>query len=168
MPASDDIQNVLIDSWVDNGRLKWEKPLEGEREPQYSGRVIVPRLHWLKSMESGFSAVIKGDGPGQQGCDPVFLGGRRFIPDISVIHQSGSRLAIEVKYFDGSAAKLKEALGQAVIYLAGNYDSARVFLVSISGDPHFSRTDLARINSSIEGTRFSVHEISKASSLVGS
>ena len=139
--------------------MKWEKPLKGEREPQYSGRVILPRLQWLKSMENGFSAVIKGDGPGQQGSDAVFLGAKRFIPDISVIHESGSRLAIEVKYFDGSAAKLKEALGQAVVYLAGNYDSARVLLVSMNGAPHFSRSDLARISSSIEGTRFAVHEI---------
>lgn len=160
MPAYPDSQNALIDSWVENRRLKWEKPLTEEREPQYSGRVIVPKMQWLKSMESGFSAVIKGDGPGQQACDPVFLGGKRFIPDISVIHQSGSRLAIEVKYFDGSSAKLKEALGQAVIYLAGNYDSARVFLVSTNGEPHFGTADLARLNSSIAGNRFVVHEIS--------
>ena len=160
MPASLDSQAALIDSWVENGRLKWEKPLAGEREPQYSGRVLVPRLQWLKSRESGFSAVIKGDGPGQQGCDPIFLGGKRFIPDISVLHQSGFRLAVEVKYFDGSSAKLKEALGQAVIYLAGNYDSARVFLISVNGEAHFSDGDLARINSSIDGNRFVVHEIS--------
>lgn len=117
-------------------------------------------MQWLKSRETGFSAVIKGDGPGQQGSDAVFLGGRRFIPDISVIHQYGSRLAIEVKYFDGSSAKLKEALGQAVIYLSGNYDSARVFLVSMNGEAHFSGADLARLNSSIDGNRLAVREIS--------
>lgn len=159
MPASHNSQTAVIDSWIENGRLKWEEPLKGEREPQYSGRVIVPRLQWLKSMERDFSAVIKGDGPGQQGCDPVFLGGKKFIPDISVIGQSGSRLAIEVKYFDGSAAKLKEALGQAVIYLAGNYDTARVLLVSQSGKASFNSSDLARINRSVEGNCFAVYEI---------
>lgn len=162
MPDTRNSETAYIDSWVKNGRLKWEKPLKGEREPSYSGRVIVPRLQWLKDMEDGFSAVIKGDGPGQQGCDPVYLGGKRFIPDISVVQQSGMRLAIEVKYFDGSAAKLKEALGQAVIYLAGNYDASRVFLVSLNGVKSFKDADLARINDSILGERFAVHEIYKA------
>lgn len=153
----------IFDSWVNSSRLRWEPSLPKEREPQYSGRVLVPRLRWLVSMEQDFSAVVKGDGIGQQSCDPVFLGGKRYVPDISMLGSGGERTAIEVKFFDGKASRLKEAMGQALIYLSGNYDTVRVLLVSITGQPNLSDTDMKTLNDAVPGARFGCHELVESS-----
>lgn len=110
-------------------------------------------------MEKGFSAVVKGDGPSQQSCDPVILGGKRYVPDISLIQTGGERTALEVKFFDGRASKLKEAMGQALIYLSGNYDSVRVLLVSATGKSNLSDSDILALNDAVPGARFGCFEL---------
>ena len=103
--------------------------------------------------------MVKGDGPGQQSCDPVYLGGKRFIPDISMIENSSNRIALEVKFFDGRASKLKEALGQSLIYLSGSYDLVRVLLVSLSGKPSLRASDLSTLNDAAPGAQFRIYEL---------
>lgn len=110
-------------------------------------------------MEHGFSAVVKGDGPGQQSCDPVVVGGRSYVPDISLIETGVERTALEVKFFDGEASKLKEAVGQALIYLAGNYDTVRVLLVSTTGKSNLSEFDVTHLSNAVPGQEFGCYEL---------
>jgi hypothetical protein len=141
--------------------MKWQAPTHGEREPNYSGRVLVPRLRHLLSLEPGLSAVVKGDGSSQQNCDPVWIAGRRLVPDITVDASGKGKMAFEVKLFSGKSHALKEALGQALLYLSGNYDSVRVVFVSTTGGTHFSSGELDRLNAAFPDQLISCVELTK-------
>lgn len=141
-------QLVEVDDWIRSGKLAWVQPGEGEREPAYSGRVLVPRLRHLLSLRSTSTFVVKGDGRTQQNCDPVWLAGKRMVPDIAIDFGDGHRTAYEVKFFRGVTSALKEAIGQAAIYRTGHYETSRVLLVSLDGNSHISPEDLQKINRS--------------------
>ena len=105
--------------------------------------------------------MVKGDGDGQQACDPVFLARRHFIPDVSITDVRGMKTAVEVKFFDGRSARLKEAMGQALIYLSGHYEAARVLLISSDGNRYLSSQDLKKLSDSVPGVCFGVHELAQ-------
>ncbi len=150
-----------LDKWLFDERIRWEPPSRGEREPTYSGRVIIPKIRHLARLEGLENLVVKGDGPHQQGCDSVLIAGRRVIPDISIQLSQATKLAVEVKYVDGSIDPVKQAIGQAVLYLSGSYRASRVLFISKDGTRKFTSRELDRMNDYFPGGELKFFEIAQ-------
>ena len=89
------------------------------------------------------------------------VAGKRVFPDISVQGSAGRKLAIEVKYVDGSIDPVKQAIGQAVLYLSGTYQAARVLFVSKDGSRNFGSGELDRVNKYFPRGELKFFEISR-------
>lgn len=149
-----------FDQWLVDKKIPWKPPDRGEREPSYSGRVLIPRIRHLANLERLGQFVVKGDGATQQGCDPILVAGRRLFPDISIQDSEKTKVAIEVKYVEGSIDPVKQAIGQAVLYLSGNYQAARVLFISKDGTRHFGSSELDRVNQYFPGGELQFFELS--------
>lgn len=123
--------------------------------------MIIPRIRHLARVEGILNFVIKGDGPDQQGCDSVVVAGRKVIPDISIQVSQAIKLAVEVKYVEGAIDPVKQAIGQAVLYLSGSYNASRVLFVSKTGSRYFSSHELVRMNDYFPGGELKFFEIAQ-------
>lgn len=156
----DKIQRLedLVSEFCDH-QLKWSSVLPGEKEPEYTKRVLAPQ----------FQEFIKeiGDRQVSWSCDgtserphPVTIGfGQSFYPDIAIDIFGRRTIAFEVKFLGehSYSGRLSTAVGQAVIYSSFGYRFSHALLVSETGARIHIASDLAHLNSTLARQGISFH-----------
>lgn len=125
--------------------LEWYEPDPSEREPDYTKRVLAPQLaNFLRRTNSPF--VLRADGKLRP--QPVVFGGWSQYPDIAFNLGLERTVAVEVKFFSGPSDKsaLLTAIGQALLYTAGGYETSLVILVARQTGITLADSDMAKIS----------------------
>ena len=109
--------------------LVWPQVQEGENEPAYTGRAILPRLVELISELNHPGLKLRGDG--FEAPDYVTLGNLTFTPDVAFSHNHSRELAVECKFVSSGAVnnRIATALGQASLYKTLGYKASMLVLV---------------------------------------
>lgn len=139
--------------------IGWEEPLEAEKEPQYTARVLAPVIAEYVVGLGHKTLVMRHDGGDRP--HPVSFDGQRFFPDLAIYDAGSRELAIEVKYLNHSSysEQLKTAIGQGIIYRSFGYRCSIVILVTKRPHRVLSEKTLKELNSSLEPLRVGVAQL---------
>jgi hypothetical protein len=124
--------------------IAWQEPYLGEREPQYTARVLAPGLQSEVTLLRHPGLVVRSDGILTP--QPVKFDRATHFPDMSINFHHDRVVAVEVKFFDDtlSGQGYLTAIGQGVIYSSLGYTWSLVILV---GKNSASRIDQAAVDS---------------------
>lgn len=150
----------LVSEFCDSG-LNWGSVIQGEREPEYTKRVLFPQFQSFVDDLNERQLTLASDGtstrPGS-----VSVGNRQdFYPDLSISLNGERTIAFEVKYIgeQSYSARLATAVGQALIYASAGYRFSHALLVSESGGSNFLGTDLRKLNLTLNQVGVALHFI---------
>ena len=148
----------LVTEFCDR-RLTWAPVMLGEKEPEYTRRVLFPQFNEFVKDLGDRQVSIASDGTADRP-HPVTLGlGQPFYPDISIDLFGRRTIAFEVKFLGEQAysGRLSTAVGQAVIYSSFGYAYSHALLISDTGMRSHISSDLAHLNSTLAGQGISFH-----------
>jgi hypothetical protein len=100
-----------------DARLEWKPILAGEKEPDYTRRVLLPQFEAFVIDLEDRQLALASDGAAVRP-NPVTVGnGQNFYPDISISLFGNRTIAFEVKYLgeQSYSGRLATAVGQAVV-----------------------------------------------------
>ena len=137
--------------------LVWYEPLPGEKEPEYTARVLAPQVENFMERLHHPSLHLRSDGSVRP--LPVMFQGQAFYPDIAITDFNAREAAIEVKLLASSSFSdgMTKAIGQAVAYRSGGYSRSYVLLVSKDGSELFSQSGEKNLNEILGGMGIYLH-----------
>lgn len=148
----------LVIQFCDN-RLIWEPILAGEKEPEYTRRVLLPQFETFVFELKDKQLALAGDGAVVRP-NPVIVGnGQSFYPDISISLFGNRTIAFEVKYLgeNSYSGRLATAVGQAVVYATCGYRFSHAILVAESGFKTLPHEDRSRLNAGLNLLGVTLH-----------
>lgn len=145
----DKIQKLedLVSEFCDR-ELKWSTILPGEKEPEYTKRVLAPQFQLFVKEIGDRQVSWSSDGAAERP-HPVTIGfGQTFYPDLSIDIFGSRTIAFEVKFLgeQSYSGRLSTAVGQAVIYSSFGYKFSHALLISETGARSHVASDLSHLN----------------------
>lgn len=136
--------------------VKWTTPLEGEREPEYTARILAPFFRTEVARLRHLGLVVRADGTIT--AQAVMFDTARHYPDMAVNYHFERVGAIEVKFIDEflSGQAYLTALGQGLLYSSMGYKWSVVVLVGKTKGATVSQDTLDALNENLRTCRVSV------------
>lgn len=131
---------------------RFDSPCDAEREPVFTGRVLLPWLtFWVKGLNHP-GLYVRGDGG--PSVPPITWEGITIFPDLVIVDGPSKYVAIEVKVISDvdPGGSLTKAVGQSVLYARLGYENSVGMIFDIRGSS--KRIDQVR---AVEELEFSSH-----------
>lgn len=140
------LEKFLVDFC--SNQISWQSPNSGEREPEYTKRVLFPQFQVLVESLHDKNVRLLSDGTLTRPTRVIFGNEQNFYPDIALELHGKRSIAIEVKFISelSWSDSFSKAIGQGVIYSTFGYSYSHILLVSETGVSNISDGDLFDLN----------------------
>lgn len=122
---TDSQQRKLFEKLTESIKLeRFEPPRDSEREPDFTGRVLLPWLTiWVKGLNHP-GLYVRGDGG--PSVPPITWQGITIFPDLVIVDGPSKYVALEVKVISDvdPGGSLTKAVGQSVLYAKLGYENS--------------------------------------------
>jgi hypothetical protein len=142
--------------------LVWELPMSGEKEPEYTFRVLYPQFQKFISQLREPGVRLYSDGLSAKPI-PAKFSDSDFRPDLALDVAGERTLAVEVKFISriSITGSVSKAIGQGAVYSAFGYTHTHVILISDTGRQILDSQELDLLNRRLAEVSVFAQELGK-------